>query len=267
MDPSLDYLSINKASWNKRAEVHYDSDFYDNDAFISGKNSLNDIELDLLGDVKGQSALHLQCHFGQDTISLSRMGAKAVGVDFSEVAVEKARKLADITQQDASFICSDVYGLTDVLDETFDIVFSSYGTIGWLPDIRAWGQLVARYLRPGGRFIFAEFHPVVWMFDDDFTKVSHRYFQDAPIVEQMEGSYTDRNAPISAQYVSWNHGLGEVLSSLLEAGLEIKAFREYDYSPYNCLNGMEEIEAGRYRIQAMGNKIPLVYAIEAHKPS
>lgn len=132
---SEDYLDINREGWNARTELHFNSEFYDNKSFLEGRNSLNSIEMDLLGDVSGKKILHLQCHFGQDTISLSRMGAKCTGVDLSDKAIEKARELAAETGEDVHFICSDVYGLDKVLDEYFDIVFTSYGTIGWLPDM------------------------------------------------------------------------------------------------------------------------------------
>ncbi|MFK7786603.1 MAG: class I SAM-dependent methyltransferase, partial [Crocinitomicaceae bacterium] len=164
-----DYLEKNKLSWNRRTEVHVDSEFYDNESFINGRSSLNSIELELLGDLAGKKILHLQCHFGQDTISLSRMGAEVVGIDLSDEAIRTAQKLATKTGQSTKFVCCDVYDLPNHLTEKFDIVFTSYGTIGWLPDLDKWANVVQHFLRPGGEFIFAEFHPVVWMFDDDFT--------------------------------------------------------------------------------------------------
>ena len=126
-----DYLSANKASWNTRTEVHFDSEFYDNDGFVKGNTSLNTIELDLLGDVTGKSILHLQCHFGQDTLSLNRMGAQVTGVDLSDKAIEKANELKEKTGTEAEFICCDVYSLPDHLEKRFDYVYTSYGTIGW----------------------------------------------------------------------------------------------------------------------------------------
>ena len=168
MRESIDYKAINKESWNRRTESHYDSDFYDNKNFIKGKNSLNDIELDILGDVSGKSILHLQCHFGQDTISFTRMGAKATGVDLSDKAIEKAKELAEITGSDADFVCSDIYELPNVLEGKFDIVFTSYGTIGWLPNLDKWAKVIKHFIKPGGQFLIADFHPTLWMFDDDF---------------------------------------------------------------------------------------------------
>ncbi len=256
-----DYVGINREAWNKKTELHYDSAFYDNSSFINGRSSLNEIELKLLGDVAGKSVLHLQCHFGQDTISLARMGANATGVDLSDKSIEKARALAGLTHTQVEFICCNVYDLPQHLNKQFDIVFASYGTIGWLPDMERWAQLVKRFVKPGGQFVFVEFHPVVWMFDDAFSQIKYRYFNTGPIKETAEGTYAEKGAPIKQDYVGWNHSLGEVLGSLMLAGFNISCFEEYDYSPYNCFAGMVEVSEGKYQIQSHGNKLPLVYAL------
>ncbi len=130
-----DYIKINKQTWNNKTEVHVASDFYDNDNFLKGKSTLNSIELNLLGDLKDKKILHLQCHFGQDSLSLSRMGAKVTGVDLSNKAIEKAEELNQLLNLNAKFICCNIYDLPNYLNEKFDIVFTSYGTIGWLPDL------------------------------------------------------------------------------------------------------------------------------------
>ncbi|MBK8493307.1 MAG: class I SAM-dependent methyltransferase [Saprospirales bacterium] len=257
----MDYLNTNKKSWNIQVDVNFKSDFYDVPGFLAGRNSLNSIELELLGDVKGKSILHLQCHFGQDTLSLARMGAQVTGVDFSEQAIEKARSLASEMQLDAEFICCDVYGLKEILDKKYDIVFTTYGTIGWLPDMDRWADIVSTFLRPGGQFVFAEFHPVVWMFDDEFEKVAYSYLQSEMIQEETSGSYADRNADVKMELISWNHGLSEVMSSLIRHGIRIDQFHEYNYSPYNCFKGTEEFEPGKFRIQKWGNNLPMVYSL------
>lgn len=259
------YLDINKNGWNQRTEVHVDSEFYDMAAFLEGKNSLNAPELKLLGDVTGKKVLHLQCHFGQDTISLSRMGAMATGMDLSDKAIEKGRELAAKLGTDTRFICCDVYDLPNHLDEQFDIVFTSYGTIGWLPDLAKWAGIIAKFLKPGGKFVFAEFHPVVWMFDNNFEKVQYNYFKDNAIIETEFGTYADVTAPIEYEMVSWNHALSEVITALLAKGLEIHSFNEFDYSPYNCFSNTEEFEPGRFRIIPFGNKIPMMYTLMAVK--
>jgi SAM-dependent methyltransferase len=228
------YITINKSSWNARTEHHVTSAFYDVDGFLKGNSSLKEIELQLLGDVNGKNILHLQCHFGQDSISLGKMGAKVTGVDFSDKAIGYARELSIKASAEVSFVCCDVYELPENLHEEFDIVFTSYGTIGWLPDLDKWAKIIAGFLKPGGKFIFVEFHPVVWMFDDDFSKIAYDYLNTGPIVETESGTYADRNAPIKNEYVLWNHGIGEVVNSLIENGLEINSLDEFDYSPYNC---------------------------------
>nr|WP_314491484.1 class I SAM-dependent methyltransferase [uncultured Chryseobacterium sp.] len=261
------YLEINKNSWNARVDPHFESDFYFVDEFLKGRNSLNSIELDLLGDIKGKSILHLQCHFGQDSVSLSRMGAKVTGIDLSDKAIDKAKELAHQCGTDTQFICTDVYHLPKVLNEKFDIVFTSYGTIGWLPDLKQWAEVINHFLKPGGAFIMAEFHPVVWMYDDNFDGVIYNYFNEKPIIETSEGTYADASAAIVQQYISWNHPLCDVLQNLIDEDLIIRNFREFDWSPYPCFRHLEEFEKGKWRIEKFGNKIPMVYAVHAKKKS
>jgi len=263
MNNKPDYINKNKDSWNKRTEYHINSDFYDMKGFLQGKTSLNQIELDLLGDVKNKSILHLQCHFGQDTLSLARMGAKATGVDLSDKAIEKAIEINKQLQLDAEFICCDVYDLPNHLNKKFDVVFTSYGTIGWLPDMDKWAKIVSTFLKPGGKFIFAEFHPVVWMFDENFIKIAYNYFNDGPLEETVTGTYADKDAPIEQETVFWNHGISEVVNSLIANDLEINKLNEYDYSPYDCFNQTEKIANRKFRIKHLNNNIPMVYSVVA----
>ncbi|MBX9449470.1 MAG: class I SAM-dependent methyltransferase [Taibaiella sp.] len=209
--------------------------------------------------------MHLQCHFGQDSISLSRIGAEVTGVDLSDKAIESARQIAKDTNSGTRFICCDIYDLPNHLDHQFDMVFTSYGTIGWLPDLDKWAKIVSRFLKPNGRFVFVEFHPVVWMFDDNFETVFYRYFNSGAIIETNTGTYAEKTADITLESVSWNHGLSEVVNSLIQNGLEINALEEYDYSPYNCFNKTIEFEPKKYRIEHLGDKIPMVYSIMATK--
>ena len=261
MDILNQYIQINKTLWNKRTETHIQSDFYDVDGFIKGKSSLNDIELELLGDVKGKKILHLQCHFGQDTLSLARMGAIATGVDLSDKSIEFANELASKIGADATFICCDIFDLKQHLNDKFDIVFTTYGTIGWLPDLNKWADIISHFLKPQGKLVFADFHPFVWMFDDNFDKVAYNYQLEEPIIEHESGTYTNNEADINLQSVGWNHSISEVLMSLLHQNMLLENMQEYDYSPYNCFQNMIEFEKGKYRIEKMGNKIPLVYSL------
>lgn len=265
MNKEKNYIEINRKSWNNRTDIHLKSDFYDLNSFTKGKTSLNSIELDLLGDLTGKTILHLQCHFGQDTISLSRLGAETTGVDLSDKAIESAKHIANATNSNATFICCDIYELPNYLDKQFDIVYTSYGTIGWLPDLDKWAKIVSKFLKPNGQFVFVEFHPVVWMFDDNFEKIHYRYFNSGAIVESESGTYADKNADITQDYVMWNHGLSEVINNLIKNGLKINSLNEYDYSPYDCFNKTIEFEPKKYRIEHLENKIPMVYSLVAEK--
>lgn len=265
MDYTKNYLEINKQTWNNKTDIHIASDFYDIEGFIQGKSTLNDIELALLGNISGKKILHLQCHFGQDTMTFSRMGAQSVGIDLSDKAIERAKELAEKLNLNTQFICCDVYEAPNFLEEQFDIVFTSYGTIGWLPDLDKWAKVVSHFLKPNGKFVFAEFHPVVWMYDNDFKEVFYSYFNIEPIIEDESGTYADRNSNITTQTVTWNHSISEVINALIKNGLEIDCFNEYDYSPYNCFNETEEFEKGKYRIKHFLNKIPMVYSLKAIK--
>lgn len=265
MEPMGKYFEANKASWNKRTGVHLDSSFYDVESFKKGRNSLNKIELDALGDVKGKSLLHLQCHFGMDTMSWQRLGADCTGVDISDVAINLAKELNRELQLNSSFICCNIYDLKDHLDKKFDIVFTSYGTIGWLPDLEKWALTVAHFLKPGGCFFMADFHPVLWMMDEDFTYIKYNYFNTGVIEEVSSGTYTDRNAPIRSKEYSWNHSFSEIFSALINRGLQIERFEEFPYSAYNCFNNMEQGNDSMWRIKGMNEKMPMMYTIFAKK--
>ena len=259
------YLDINRNLWNAKVDSHLKSDFYFVKEFLQGRTSLNSIKLKLLGDIKGKKILHLQCHFGQDSISLSRLGAKVTGIDLSDKAIEAAKNLAKQCGTDTEFIISDVYDLPNVLDQEFDIVYTTYGTIGWLPDLEKWAEVISHFLKPGGQLIFVEFHPVVWMYDNDFASVKYSYFNEETIIETNEGTYADKTADLANVEVSWNHSLSEVLTSLLTKNLVLQKFQEYNWSPYPCFQHIEEIEKGKYQIPQFGNKIPLVYSIIAQQ--
>jgi SAM-dependent methyltransferase len=198
-------------------------------------------------------------------LSLARLGATVTGVDFSDRAITEANILADRAGVKAVFVCCNLYELPKYLNKQFDIVFTTYGTIGWLPDLDKWAQIVSGFLKPNGKFVFAEFHPVVWMFDYDFQKIGYDYFNTGPIVESEIGTYADKDAPIEHETISWNHGIGEVLNSLTKSGMEINSLDEFDYSPYDCLKGSIEFEPGKFRIANLEKKIPMVYSILATK--
>jgi 2-polyprenyl-3-methyl-5-hydroxy-6-metoxy-1,4-benzoquinol methylase len=262
-----DYAEINRHQWNERTKVHLRSAFYDMTSFLEGRNSLTSIERQLLGELAGLSVLHLQCHFGQDSLSMARMGAKVTGLDLSDEAIRQASQINHQLGLSARFICGDVLSMDEYLQgETFDIIFTSFGVIGWLPSLEKWGKLISNHLKPGGKFILAEFHPAVWMFDDHFTHVAYAYFNRETIREEGVGTYTDGGEDLKLTSVSWNHSLAEVFTALLGAGLQVVSFDEYDYSPFDCFSQTSPAPDGGYYIKGMEGKLPLFYTLVCTKP-
>lgn len=259
------YFEANRDLWNKRTAVHRDSKFYDLEGFKTGKSVLTPIEVGELGDLRGRKMLHLQCHFGLDSLDWARRGAEVTGIDISDLAIREATRINLELGLDARFICSNIYDLQSVLDEKFDIVFTSYGVIGWLPDLTRWAEIISHFLKPGGTFYMAEFHPVVWMFDDEFTRIKYFYDNRELIEVDSKGTYTDPGADIQAKEYSWNHSLSEVLNSLIRSGLRIKQFNEFNYSPYPCFSKAVQGEDGNWRIEGMEGKIPMVYSVLSQK--
>jgi 2-polyprenyl-3-methyl-5-hydroxy-6-metoxy-1,4-benzoquinol methylase len=259
------YFEANKEGWNKRTAVHKDSGFYDLNSFKAGKSSLNKTELEEVGDVKGKSLLHLQCHFGMDTLSWAREGAEVTGIDLSDKAIDLARSLSSELHIPATFICCNVYDVPAHVREHFDVVFTSYGVIGWLPDLDKWAAVISQCLKPGGTFYIIEFHPVVWMMDENFEKVRYYYHNQEVIAETSTGTYTDRYAAIEYKEYSWNHSLSEVINALIKKGMQITLFNEFSFSYYNCFNNVEQGTDGLYRIKGLENKIPMMYSIKATK--
>jgi 2-polyprenyl-3-methyl-5-hydroxy-6-metoxy-1,4-benzoquinol methylase len=257
----MNYLEINKKAWDEKTEIHINSEFYDLQAFLKGKNSLKKPELDVLGDIRGKKILHLQCHFGQDSLSLARMGAIVTGLDFSNVAIDYARKINDELGLNAQFVCSNVYSLPEELINQFDIVFTSYGTIGWLPELQSWANTIKKALVPGGKFIMVDFHPFIWTFDNDLQNIEYDYFNSVPIIEEIDGTYADRNAPIKTRTISWNHGIGEILNTLIRSGITIQEFSELDYSPFNCFANMNKIAVDKFVFAHIPKSIPILYRI------
>lgn len=259
------YFETNKATWNKKVKVHAQSEMYHLDAFKKGKTSLKPYELEVLDDVAGKSLLHLQCHFGQDTLSWSRMGAHCTGVDISDEGIKFAKRLNAELGLNANFVCCNVLETSKYVQGTFDVVFTSYGVIGWLPDLKLWGHMIAERLKKGGTFFMAEFHPIVWMFDylDDQPKMTYRYMQKEVIYEEYEGTYANKNAKIISKEYCWNHGLGEVVTALTEAGLHIDYLKEYDESPYDVLPNLIETDSGMFVTK--DKLYPLIFTLRATK--
>ena len=269
----VDYNEANRAYWNEITPSHSKSDFYDLESFKAGRNSLQEIELAALGDVSGKSLLHLQCHFGQDTLSWARMGAEVTGVDISDESVGLARSLADELDLDGRFIRSDVYDLPQHLDGTFDIVFTTYGVLVWLPDLDRWAEVIDHFLKPGGTFFIAEFHPMAGVFDfereDDRLELRFPYFEStAPHVWLPDGtgSYADLDAEVTATTYEWFHSLGEVVTALSSRGLVIQHLHEHRHSVYRMLPHMQQGEDGLWRLPDRADSVPLMFSIKATKP-
>tara|TARA_B100000949_G_scaffold37542_5_gene31559 strand:- start:3595 stop:4416 length:822 start_codon:yes stop_codon:yes gene_type:complete len=260
-------FETNRKTWNSKVAVHAESEFYDLENFISGKSSLHKYEIEALGIISGKRLLHLQCHFGQDTLSLARLGAKCTGVDISDEAIKLAKQLNAELKLDAEFVCCNVLDTSKYFSEKFDIIFTSYGTIGWLPDLKPWAQMITERLKPGGFLYIVEFHPIAWMFDYTVSppEMKYGYQQKEAIYEEYEGTYANKDSKIVSKEYGWNHSLGEVITSLSEAGLQIEYLKEHDASPYNIFPGLEKNREGMFEL---GNKMyPLVFEVKAIKNS
>jgi len=266
-------MKANRALWDEWVRINYRSDFYRVDAFKAGLNKLRPYEMEEVGDVMGKELLHLQCHFGMDTLCWGRLGARVTGADFSEQGVEQARALASEVGIDARFVCSNVYELPDHLDGTFDIVYTSRGVLGWLPDIDRWAQVAAHFVKPGGFFYITEIHPVVQVFDDadEVTELRLRYpyfTRSEPFEFETQGSYADRSATVAQKInYSWNHGLGEIVTALAAAGLRIDFLHEFPFVEWP-VPFLQPAADGTYRLPGENDdRLPLFFSLKATKPA
>lgn len=266
------YIKENQDWWNEAAQVHAQGEGYLMSEFKKGLNKLHSLEREEVGDVAGKKVLHLQCHFGMDTLSWARLGAQVTGVDFADKAIAIAKDLSQELHIDAAFVCSDIYHLPDVLDAAgqFDIVYTSYGAICWLPDLQPWGHLIAHYLKPGGFFYLAEGHPFMWVFDDRSPdlKVRDPYFSHEPIRDEESGTYAEKDARLEHTVTyGWNHTLSEIFGSLLSARLTIDFFHEHPFCAWDCLPEMAEGEDRfmRFKDPKKREMIPLMYSLKATK--
>ena len=265
MENNKAYFDANKRLWNARTPLHASSEFYNVEEFKKGKTSLRSIELNELKDVKGKTLLHLQCHFGMDTLSWAREGAIATGIDISDQSISLAKKLNEELHLDAKFVCSNVYDLKENLKGEFDIVFTSYGTIGWLPDLDKWAEIISHFLKKGGTFYMADFHPVLWMFDDKFESIRYPYFNKGVIRSEVPGSYAARNSDLMAVEYGWNHHISEILTALIKHGMKITAFNEFPYSPFSNFSNTVKGPDGNYRIRGLDDKLPMVFSLKANR--
>jgi len=255
-----EYFEMNRIGWDQRARVHLNSEFYDVAGFLAGNSSLREIELAELTQVEGKQLLHLQCHFGLDTLSWARLGAISTGMDISPVAIDQAQQLSEKSGVAAEFICSDLYSFTYSQPEAFDIVYTSYGAICWLPELSRWAAIIAANLKPGGTFYMVEFHPIYDLI------AGYAYFTEATPDIEESASYTENGQQAITTLATWAHPIASVINALIGAGLQIEQLNEYPFSPYNCFDGLEQRQPGRYYLQHQQQDVPLIYSLKCRKP-
>jgi SAM-dependent methyltransferase len=264
-----EWYASNREWWDARAPVHAASEFYGLDAFLedAGATTLRPFERAEVGDVAGRTLVHPQCHFGMDTLSWARLGAEVVGIDLSPAAVAAATGAASRAGLDARFLVSNVYDAVAAVDgRTFDIVYTGLGALNWLPDVGRWARVMAALAAPGGILYLAEFHPLTAIFSDDDLTVAYPYFHDGPLVFEEAGTYADPGATIAATPTyEWTHGLGEVLSAVLDAGFTVELFHEHDYTLFQRWPFLEKAGRDTYRLPPDVPSLPLMYSLRARK--
>jgi SAM-dependent methyltransferase len=271
-----DYRDVNRASWDERVPAHVASADYQVDRFAADPGFLSEVvrfDLPRLGDISGLRGVHLQCHIGTDTVSLARLGASMTGLDFSVPAVAAAQELAQRTGADARFVQGDVYAAPDLLGRgEFGLVFTGIGALCWLPDIRRWAEVVGALLAPGGRLFLREGHPMLWSLadtrEDRLLVVQYPYFErPEPNVFDEGGTYVETEAVFEHNLThEWNHGLAEIITALMDAGLELTALTEHDSAPWPALPGMmEQSDDGEWRLADRPWRLPCTYTLQAVK--
>lgn len=271
---SLDeYRKANRANWDDRAAAHWDTDVYPIHRFVDDPAHVSDVvEFDRteLGDVAGRSLLHLQCHIGTDTVSWARLGANVTGIDLSPGSIERARELARLTSTPARFEVAELYDSPNVVRETFDVVYTGIGALPWLPDIAGWGRIVAGFLKPGGTFYVREGHPMLFTIDDERTddrlELRYPYFsRDEPLRFDDATSYAgaERGELDHPTHYEWSHGLGEIVTALVDAGLRIDFLHEHRFLDWQALPSLVQGEDGFWRLSEGADRLPLCFSLRA----
>jgi SAM-dependent methyltransferase len=271
----VDSFAVNRANWDERAPAHAASADYGVQHFIDDPDALSDVvrfDRPRLGDIAGRRGVHLQCHIGTDTVSLARLGARMTGLDFSPAALVEARRLAASAGADVDFVESDVYGAPDALGrEAFDLVYTGIGALNWLPDIRRWAETVAALLRPGGRLFLREGHPMLFTIDETVTDalvVRYPYVETAePSVFDQDTTYVETTHLFTNTTThEWNHGLGEVVTALLDVGMRLTMLVEHDSVPWMALPEQMRLGGdGEWRLVDRPQRLPLTYTLQALK--
>jgi 2-polyprenyl-3-methyl-5-hydroxy-6-metoxy-1,4-benzoquinol methylase len=261
-----EYFKANQIAWNQKVCFDIASDYYDIAGFKSGKNSLYPLDIQLLGNVKGKRILHLQSYLGLDSISLSKMGAEVVAIDFCQNAIDFSQNLSKELSTDIKFICSNVFDINKLNLGQFDIIYMSYGAICWLPNINKLIKKTKQFLKPKGKFILIDFHPLAISFDllrEESIKYSYFNQKNNPIEIYRKGTYADVNASIETTEFNWNHSLDEIIGSFTENGLELKYFKEYPFLPMNGFPNLELGNDGYYHVINANDKYPLLFSLIA----
>jgi SAM-dependent methyltransferase len=272
--PVEDYAELNRASWDERAPAHAASPGYAVERFASDPGYLSEVvrfDRPRLGDIAGLRGVHLQCHIGTDTVSLARLGADMTGLDFSPASLAQARRIAGLAGADVRFVEAEVYGAAGALGpEPFDLVYTGIGALCWLPDIARWARVVAGLLRPGGRLFLREGHPMLWALDDarpdGLLAVEYPYFERGePLVVDEGGTYVETDVVFTHNRThEWNHGLGEIVTALMSAGMDLTGLTEHDSVPWEALPGqMERIGGGEWRLADRPWRLPHTYTLQA----
>jgi SAM-dependent methyltransferase len=268
-------LRSNRELWDAWTKIHVASAFYDVASFRNGERPIRiaDYEREEVGSDEGRTLLHLQCHFGLDTLSWARLGANVTGIDFSGEAIAAARALAAEIGIPATFIQSELDRLPEMLDEQFDVVYTSGGVLEWLPDIVSWGRVAAHFVRPGGFLYMTEIHPVAQAFENEGVepgelRLAYPYWSHAePISSEVKGSYADREAHTDGlvEY-GWDHSLGEIVTSLADAGLRLEFLHEFDFVRWP-VDFLVQGKDGRWRLpDGLKGGLPLFFSLKATKP-
>jgi len=265
-----EHLEANRKLWDLLTPIHAASAVYDVESFKRGKCTLDTIEVQEVGDVGGKRLLHLQCHFGLDTLSWARRGAKVTGADFSPEAIALATSLAGELHVAARFVCSNVYDLPENLTGEFDIVFTSAGVLPWLPDLKQWGEVISHFLVPGGMFYIREAHPVAYIFDDArgtrVPKVALPYFRpERPLRFDGGGDYADPTARHTLTSYEWPHSMAEIVNALIGAGLRIEFLHEFPYGSYQSHPFLTQRDDARWHYAERPDSLPLGFSLRATK--
>jgi SAM-dependent methyltransferase len=267
-DPTgADWLDLNRALWDERVPIHLAGEYYDVARFLRGASTLRAFELAELGEVRGCSLVHPQCHFGLDTLSLARLGAQVSGLDFSLPAIEAATELAQRAGLQAQFVHANVYDAVAALGgRQFEIVYTGLGALNWLPDLERWAATMAALAAPGGRFYLVEFHPIIDVFADEGLSVARSYFDRSAQRYDEPGTYADPGAAtVHTRSVEWTHGIGDVVSALIGAGLRIEFLHEHDFTLHARFPFLVRHEDGSYRMPPSMPSLPLMYSLRAIK--